>query len=217
MATTSSLERARTYSSYGGSDIKIVIAGSYYGSAQAMAHAIQREKVPTYVLGSPDPRAFSRGKRGIAGTIVNLVLGEDPLYGDALANLEFLARADELLFNVTDPNDATNSQVVDIVNGDPLDVEASFTPDNLIGNYQVLPAWYLDQLPPVDAVLVAANEYGNAATSRVIGIEFLNTSSGFSVDDSNIEQQSTYVCIGIVGWKKIADVDWAAGDKVLTT
>jgi hypothetical protein len=62
----------------------------------------------------------------------------------------------------------------------------------------------MDQLPPFDAVVVAANEYGNAASMRILGIEILNQASGVSVDDSAIEQQSTYVAISIVGWKELS-------------
>ena len=38
---------------------------------------------------------------------------------------------------------------------------------------------------------------------RILGIEILNQASGVSVDDSAIEQQSTYVAISIVGWREL--------------
>lgn len=218
MAATSAVERSRTYSSYSGAEIKIVINGAYYGQAQAMSHAIQREKVPTYVLGSPDPLAFSRGKRGIAGTIVSLVLGQDPIYTDPFASMQFLARNDELVFSVADALDATDQNTIGLVDSsaDPLDPAATFDATDLSTNYTVMNAWYMDQLPPMDAVIIAVSEHGNAASSRVVGIEFLNTASGFSVDDSSIEKQATYVCTGIVGWKKVAEVDWAAANPKLS-
>jgi hypothetical protein len=38
-----------------------------------------------------------------------------------------------------------------------------------------------------------ANEYGAAASSKLFGVEILNEGFGFSVDDSVIEQQATFV------------------------
>ena len=66
MAT--SLDLAQTYSSYSGVDISVILNGNKIGSMQAISYAIQREKAPIYVMGRVDPRSFSRGKRGIAGT-----------------------------------------------------------------------------------------------------------------------------------------------------
>jgi hypothetical protein len=36
----------------------------------AVSYSVTREKAPIYTLGSPDVRAFSRNKRGIAGTLI---------------------------------------------------------------------------------------------------------------------------------------------------
>ena len=60
MAT--SLDLSRTYTSYSGVDIKVIINGKPAGSMQALSYAIQREKAPIYVMGSVDPVSYSRGK-----------------------------------------------------------------------------------------------------------------------------------------------------------
>lgn len=39
-----------------------------------MSYSVTREKAPIYTMGSPDPRAYSRNKRGIAGTLIWLNL-----------------------------------------------------------------------------------------------------------------------------------------------
>ena len=197
MATTP-LERSRQYSSYSGADIRIVINGEYFGASQALSHAIQREKVPVYVLGSPDPLSFSRGKRGIAGTMVNLVLGQDPIYSEPFRDMKYLARKGEIFGAIENLNNADPTlDTLDVVGGGVFDAT------DLTSNYEVHSAFYMDQLPPFDAVVVAANEYGNAASMRILGIEILNSASGVSVDDSAIEQQSTYVAISIVGWSEL--------------
>ena len=51
----SSLDYSKTYSSYSGVDIKVVVGGKEMGSMQAISYAIQREKAPIYVMGSVDP------------------------------------------------------------------------------------------------------------------------------------------------------------------
>ena len=41
-----------------------------------------KEKAPIYTMGSAEPRSFSRGKRGIAGTLVFTVFDRDALLED---------------------------------------------------------------------------------------------------------------------------------------
>lgn len=38
-----------------------------------------REKAPVFTLGNPNPRSFSRGKRGIAGSLVFTVFDKDAM------------------------------------------------------------------------------------------------------------------------------------------
>ena len=35
-----------------------------------MSYSITRQKAPIYTMGSPDPRAIARSKRGIAGSMI---------------------------------------------------------------------------------------------------------------------------------------------------
>jgi hypothetical protein len=37
---------------------------------QAINYSVTREKAPVYTMGSPDARAYSRNKRGIAGSLI---------------------------------------------------------------------------------------------------------------------------------------------------
>lgn len=95
MAT--SLDLSRTYTSYSGVDIRIVINGEYVGSMQALSYAIQREKAPIYVMGSVDPISYSRGKRGIAGTMISLMMDIHLLYHAAFKEEKALLDNDELM------------------------------------------------------------------------------------------------------------------------
>ena len=94
MAT--SLDLARTYTSFAGVDIRVIMNGELIGSMQALSYAIQREKAPIYVMGHVDPIAFSRGKRGIAGTMISLLLDKHLLYTTAFNGEHFVADTDEV-------------------------------------------------------------------------------------------------------------------------
>lgn len=94
MAT--SLDLAKTYTSYSGVDIRVVVNGEAVGSMQAISYAIQREKAPIYVMGRVDPRSFSRGKRGIAGTMISLLLDRHLLYSSSFVGEEAILDRDEI-------------------------------------------------------------------------------------------------------------------------
>jgi hypothetical protein len=94
MAT--SLDLARTYTSYSGVDIRVIINGAQVGSMQALSYAIQREKAPIYVMGSVDPVSYSRGKRGIAGTMISLMMDTHILMSPSFTGEYYLGDSDEI-------------------------------------------------------------------------------------------------------------------------
>jgi len=93
---STSLDLSKTYTSYSGVDIRVVINGVQVGSMQALSYAIQREKAPIYVMGSVDPISYSRGKRGIAGTIISLLLDTHLLSSEVFKNEKYLGRNNEM-------------------------------------------------------------------------------------------------------------------------
>ena len=72
---------ARSYNSFSGVDIKAVFGSVTLAELQAISYSVTREKAPLYTMGSADPRSFSRGKRGIAGTLIFLVFDSHALLG----------------------------------------------------------------------------------------------------------------------------------------
>lgn len=65
--------------SFSGSDLVVSFGPRVIGELQQISWAVEREKAPVYTLGNPDPRSFSRGKRGIAGSLVFAVFDRDAL------------------------------------------------------------------------------------------------------------------------------------------
>lgn len=203
----SGISLARTNSTYAGVDIKMILGGEQLGSAQAISYAVQREKAPLNVLGKVDPIAFSRGKRGIAGTLVALLLEEHLLHQAFEATKWFVADNDEIRPNIADLDNAVAAEPLREVSAAP------FSADNLSSNFTVAEAWMVDQLLPTDAVIVAGNEYGSAAQMRIFGIEFLNEGSGISVDDRTTETQHTFVARSLMPWRRTGI--WGAAGQSL--
>lgn len=215
---SSSLDYSKTYSSYSGVDIKVVIGGKEMGSMQAISYAIQREKAPIYVMGSVDPISFSRGKRGIAGTMISLMLDKHFLEHDGLEDHpqplldkgEIFADPLKALTDLTS-SDASYSDGASVLNR--IGNTAGST-GSLSNDYTTAKPFYVDQILPFDVAVVAVNEYGQKATMRLYGCEILNEGSGFSIDDIVVENQMTYVCRTILPWtsEKTGFADRSSGE-----
>lgn len=227
MAT--SLDLSRTYTSYSGVDIRVIINGAPAGSMQALSYAIQREKAPIYVMGSVDPVSYSRGKRGIAGTMISLMMDTHFLMSESFKGESYLADKNEIFASirtdgaglqdargdtVINPTVSLNTRAGDAFTGTPTNVGGTsaegfrletpatkYNLENLGNNYEVAPVYYVDQILPFDIAIIAANEYGQSAQMRLYGCEILNEGSGFSIDDIVIENQMTYVCRTILPWR----------------
>ena len=199
----SSLDLARTFTSFSGVDIKVIIGGEPVGEMQALSYAVQREKAPLYVMGRVDPLAFSRGKRGIAGTLISLLLDAHLIYNhDVIAQSEFIADKNEVYPNVL-TGDIPPSED-ELSDGE----EPALTGSDVTDLWEAKQPFYVDQIMPFDIAVVAVNEQGKASQMRIYGVEILNEGSGFSIDDIVIENQMTYVCRTILPWQKMGQ--WLA-------
>lgn len=69
----------QTLTSFSGADLVATFANKVIGELQQISWAVQRDKAPVFTMGSPDARSFSRGKRGIAGSMVFAVFDHDSL------------------------------------------------------------------------------------------------------------------------------------------
>lgn len=152
-------------------------------------------------MGRVDPLSFSRGKRGVAGTLISLLLDQHMLFGEPFSNMQFIADKDEIFASGLNLQNATSDSLA----GDLSTPSAGFNAASVNDNWEARNAFYVDQLPPFDIAIVAVNEYGKAATMRIYGCEILNEGSGFSIDDIVIENQMTYVCRTILPWQKLGE------------
>lgn len=190
MATTAKF--SKTYNSFSGVDMIVTFGGRWIGELQGISYSVTREKVPLFTMGSANPRAFSRGKRGIAGALVFALF-------DASALLEEM---NKILVPVHDEDSQTYT-----VGYQPFkkEVFASAESGNLseIKSTQQL-AHYYDEILPFDVVISGSNEYGNETTMSIMGIELLNSGAGMSIDDIQTNETCSFLATDIVHWKKDA-------------
>lgn len=184
---TSTIEQyTKTYTTFSGADIVATFNGTVVGSLAGLTWSVTREKAPVFTMGSPNPRSFSRGKRGIAGSLIFMTFDRPALYNLIAANaaagdsFKIWTRSWNIL-----PNMGSNASG-GIVAAIPDVNSAAF------GITSALP-YYADQVPPFDITITFANEYGQAAVKSIYGVELLNEGSGASMDDLVMEETMTFV------------------------
>lgn len=181
----------RTFNSFSGADITAVFAGQTIGTIQAFSYSVQREKAAIYTMGSANPRAFSRGKRMIAGSLIFILFDANPIISH-FGGAKFLADAEELGFEQKFGTGVNADVGVD---------------DQGFESHELATPTYVDQIPPFDVVISAVNEYGAKASMTVSGVELMNENSGFSIDDIVVEQQYTFIATSITPWKSSKKID----------
>lgn len=171
----------KTYTSFSGADIVCTFNGTAVGTLAGLTWSVTREKAPIFTMGSPNPRSFSRGKRGIAGSLIFMTFDRPALYNLIQENIE---------------NDAFKiwTRNWNILPNAGSNIAAGLAPiqSQNFGVSQVLP-YYADQIPPFDITITFSNEYGQAAVKSIYGVELLNEGSGASMDDLVMEETMTFV------------------------
>lgn len=201
----------KTYNSFSGVDIHVTMGGNEIGELQGVSYTVTREKAPLYTMGSPDPRSFSRGKRGIAGSLIFLVfdrsnllesLGEKAMFWADVADITYLNQfsIEPAYSRGTDQSSTLTQNRASV--GIPHPGE-----EYRQGTVKKARAWYHDQIPPFDIVLTAINEYGHAARMIIKGVEILNAGSGISIDDITTDENMTFVATDIVQWQSLGWID----------
>lgn len=206
----------RTYNSFSGVDIKATFAGVPIGELQGVSYTVTREKAPLYTMGSPDPRSFSRGKRGIAGSLIFLVFDRSNLLEALGTNAQFWADDIDLTYlkvfksepywgepGLEGSGTSFRARV-------PVDVPV-VDDSTRVGTVRKAQAWYHDQIPPFDIVLTALNEYGHVARMIIRGVEILNAGSGISIDDITTDENMTFVATDILPWQSLGWADPTVG------
>lgn len=183
----------KTYTAFSGCDIVASFNGKIIGELQAITYSISREKSPIYTMGSAEPRAFGRGKRGIAGSLVFTIFNRDALI-EELKSDSADAQIQKYVANTSTDNylsiEDWDTQMSNLAN-------SSGTGTGVVGNVNDLTqkavAKYADEILPFDITISFGNEYGKKAAMTIYGVELLNEGAGFSVDTVTAERAYTFV------------------------
>lgn len=189
----------KTYNSFSGVDMVVTMGGKQIGELQGISYTIQREKAPIYTLGLADPRSFSRGKRGIAGSLVFVVFDRSALL-EAMRDRPYIANRYEppTGFEIGPIEDS----LISLQAGLSTSVASSTITVKRVQLDKVLARpQYLDQVLPFDIVITAANEYGHFARMVIGGVEILNQGSSLSSDDISTDEACTFIATNISPWK----------------
>lgn len=190
----------RSNHSFSGVDIKAVFGKVPLGTIQAISYAVTREKAPIYTMGAVDPRAFSRGKRAIAGSMVFIMFDRDPLIHH-MKELKFSSDIEDGAIA-----DAVHSGDRFLTNVTDEEILGSFETVNTGSDQELRSAWYADQIPPFDISLFAANEYGAQAKMSIINVEITDEGHGMSVDDVQLGKQYKWIGRFVLPWTYVQSV-----------
>ena len=145
-------------------------------------------------MGSANPRSFSRGKRGIAGTLVFVMFDRDAL----IKGLEEHNKENRVFHRIggTLNNDILSIDEWDAQmtgktkNTSELDADAVNRTNGVTEQAEPVIA---DEIPPFDITISMANEYGKAAVMVLYGVEILNQGSQMSMDNIQTQVACTFV------------------------
>ena len=150
-------------------------------------------------MGSPDARAYSRNKRGIAGSLIWINFDRHALLNliQSCAGM-FVADIDEIRPQYSQVNNGgavfQSSVVRSAGPSIGSTINAMVTSLTSAGQQaQLATPWYSDQVLPFDITLSGANEYGAMCAAKIFGVEILNEGMGISIDDAVTEMQATFV------------------------
>jgi len=193
-----------SFASLSGSDTYIVFGGELIGGADKIFYRVQRQKTPVFTFGHVDPVTFGRGVRIVTGTIENIVIStgilEEMVYKYYKAK-GFINESQFDIFKVGHNTEQANySRTFKSIFGLDLifaeEPGGGLTPgteprmmyiypevseDGIIKQYRI-PSILLDQLPPVDMIVIQGNEAGNVSKMVLHDVEFTTNEIGIAVD-----------------------------------
>ena len=201
----------QSYNSFAGADYRCNIGPYSFAELQGVSYSVTREKAPIYTMGSPDPRAYSRNKRGIAGSLVWVNFDRHALLAlFYAARGKFVADVDEIRPQYSNPDAVGTASAIfnsSLTRDLGPSVGSTIDQQNTVTGptwTELAVPWYSDQILPFDISLAAANEYGAMAGAKIFGVEILNEGTGVSIDDTVTETQATFVARSIEPLQAVA-------------
>lgn len=159
-------------------------------------------------MGSAEPRSFSRGKRGCAGTLVFTTFDRDALlkglkeYAANQASFQRIGGELNMHPISIDEWDKKMTAMAGLAGDNLASQNAEETTNNIV---KIADPHYADEIPPFDITISFANEYGQKAYMVLYGVELLNEGAGFSIDTITAEKACTFVCRRVDSMEPVED------------
>lgn len=199
------------------------------GMVQAIAYRLNRTKAPVHVLGRKNPIATQRGSRRIAGTMDGVLLSKNFYFAIAQHLLEHYEENSRIRLNLKyyienvlemDVDSFVNNIVLPVLKSQGADVNGKSAEDIIgYGDFSVnmgtasfdvtkgdlgeklgkLPPLYLDDIPPIDLVMVTPlqinreNQTINVEIVEFKGLEFINSNVMIRAGDEAIAESVTFI------------------------
>lgn len=211
--TSFKLESEYLDKAFSGANLTAYFNNIKVGTLQSITVSITREVAPIYVMGSANPRAFVKGKRGIAGSLVftqfdkHALLEEifksktgKGLYGtslDQVSQFDFSNGQTGFTGGSVGGQNISNNPDFSGASIDIYDSNALADLNDAYSNVASRLIEFSDQIPPFDVTITLVNELGDAATAAIYGVTIVNEGWGFSLDDLTNETAYTYVARSI--------------------
>jgi hypothetical protein len=205
-------------STISGSDVYLVVGGEILGTAMSMTINVSRMKKPVFAFGTVDPLAFGRGVRLITGQFDAVNLKEsvvNKLLGSSKTGI-----ANSMKFYKIDPAKSVNNQT-DAIDGfdevtgksvfpmginkyeiDPDDITQVNSGADLYYKVGLKPI-HLDEILPVDIVIIGGNEWGKLSIMKLLQLEFTDVSWSLTIDDVAAAERVSFVARSLVPWKEL--------------
>lgn len=224
MANMTTQEYTKSYTSFGGCDIVAAFNGKIIGELAGITYSITREKAPIYTMGSAEPRSFSRGKRGIAGSLVFTVFNRDALLSELTSVDDERTKISKFVANDRDALKANSMKefisvddwdkyMSDMAGGNTSNGTNGTTGGKISSLITKSVPKYADEILPFDITVTFANEYGQTAKVVIYGVELLNEGTGYSIDSVSSERAYTFVARSVDSMEVLSDKN----DNISTT
>lgn len=206
------------YKAFSGANIYATIGKRRVGTLQALTVSITREVAALYSFSDANPKAFVKGKRGIAGSLVFTQFDRHALLRDVfreafdnpLASHQGMFHTRFLGANSQQgllAGESVSTRNFDPVSNTAPGANASFAGGvndevtaELKSIYELVAQQrlrYSDQIPEFDITITMVNESGDAAFCVIGGVVLVNEGWGYTLDDLVSEVAFTYVARAI--------------------
>lgn len=191
-----------------GSDVYLVVGNALLGTAMSFTLSTSRMKRPVFTFGSVDPITYGRGVRLHVGTMDAVNLKQSVVRDILKQYSEGYYYFNPTKGEFSKGQQATEGRLKYNINSGPIKI-----PGTEYSIYAATPV-HLDELPPMDMMLIGGNEAGQIAVMKLHGAEFTNVDWGLTMDDVTAAERISFVCRSFEPWSSIVDLEWGGQQDV---